>query len=283
MHRMKVHLLVTVGLAILTVIGCQKQDPPDIILTRCLDALTVGNVTEAYEYFSYDDQLTVSRAEFVQQHELSAQELCIAEMLRNQVVQHMGALAVGEDTATAVVTIITPTMMEKRFAVLFFEECSTSAVDSTLNPQGEPEWIYMTRMSGTILLRREERGWRIFGYWQRMRIQEAEASAIRLNYIQTKIEIADMRAFAFKGERTSYLTARVVNKGDETLRQVEIIVVCFNPDNRPCYSVTVYPVSPSGLPLGPRKDKTFRVEFPNVPVDWTGNVTAKIVNATFVQ
>lgn len=280
---MKVRLFLVAGLAILAVIGCQKQDPPDVVLTRCLDALVVGNVTNAYEVFSYDDQLTVSQNEFVQQHKLSAQELCIAEMLRNHVVCLTDPLTIGEDSATAVVTIIAPTIMKERFAVLFFEGCSASAADSVLNPQGDPEWIYITQISGTVLLRREEKGWRIFGYWQRMRIKEAEASAKRLNYIQTKIEIKDMRAFAFKGERTSYLTARVVNNGDETLRQVEIIVACFNPHNRPCYSLTVYPISPSSLPLGPRKERPFRVELPGVPVDWTGNVTAKVVNATFVQ
>lgn len=279
---MKIRLFVITGLMFLVMSGCQKQDPPDVVLAGCLDALIKGNVTDAYGLFSYDDQLTVGQAEFVQQHELSARELCIAEMLRNHVVLQVGPLAVGEDTAAAVVTIIAPTMMKERFATLFFEGCSTSSVDSTLNPQGDPEWIYMTRMTGTVLLRKEEAGWRVFGYWQRMRIQEAEASAMRLNYIQTKIEIRDMRAFAFKGERTSYLDARIVNMGDETLRQVEIIVACFNPDNRPCYSVTVYPVSPSSLPLGPHRDRPFRVDLPHVPADWTGNVTAKVVNATFV-
>jgi hypothetical protein len=279
---MKIHLFIAAGLIMLLMSGCQKQDPPDVILTGCLDALTKGNVTDAYSLFSYDDQLTVSQAEFVHKHELSAQELCIAEMLRNHVVLQVGPLAVGEDTAAAVVTIIAPTIMTGRFAILFFEGCSTTAVDSTLNPMGDPEWIYMTRMTGTVMLRKESPGWRIFGYWQRMRIQEAEASAMRLNYIQTKIEIRDMRAFAFKGDRTSYLTARILNLGDETLRQVEILIACFNPDNRPCYSVTVHPVSPSSLPLGPHRDRPFRVELPHVPADWTGNVTAKVVNCTFV-
>jgi hypothetical protein len=275
----------TVAFVIMLVVmgGCEKPLPPDTILSNCLDALVAGNVTEAYEYFSYDDQLTVSKEEFIKQHELSAQELCIADMLRDHVILHVDSLIIGEETAKTVINIIAPTIMKERFSVLFFRGCSTTAVDSVMNPQGDPEWIHITQMSDTVMIRKEEKGWRIFGYWQRKRIKEAEASAKRLNYIQTKIEVTDMRAFAFKGERTSYLTARILNNGDEALRQVEIIVVCYNPDNRPCYSVTAYPVSASSIPLEPYRSKTFRVELPSVPVDWTGNVTAKIVNATFVE
>ncbi|UCC10956.1 MAG: hypothetical protein JSW02_06195 [candidate division WOR-3 bacterium] len=281
---MRIKYFTVAAIVILTIMGgCEKPLPPDTVLSNCLNALIAGNVTEAYEYFSYDDQLTMSKDEFVKQHELSARELCIADMLRDHVILQVDSLSISMETAKTVVTIITPTLMKERFSLLFFRGCSTTVLDSVMNPQGDPEWIHITQLSDTVLIRKEEKGWRIFGYWQRQRIKEAEASAKRLNYIQTKIEVTDMRAFAFKGERTSYLTARILNNGDETLRHVEIIVVCYNPDNRPCYSVTAYPVSSSSLPLDPYRSKTFRVELPSVPVDWTGNVTAKIVNATFVE
>jgi len=59
----------TVAFVIMLVVmgGCEKPLPPDTILSNCLDALVAGNVTEAYEYFSYDDQLTVSKEEFIKQ------------------------------------------------------------------------------------------------------------------------------------------------------------------------------------------------------------------------
>jgi len=80
----------------------------------------------------------------------------------------------------------------------------------------------------------------------------------------------------------------IKNKGDRTLKEVEITIYCLGPDGKPLFERTYHPVlvtemsfGDEGKPLKPGYSRTFGVKMDDAPSGWTKKVDVKVTSVEF--
>ena len=99
-----------------------------------------------------------------------------------------------------------------------------------------------------------------------------------------QIEIADAHMSAaenFLGASTTYLDARVRNKGTKTVRRLDLELTFVDMLNQVVLRDRAQPVTPRTPPLKPGESRAFRVTFEHMPADW--NQAAPTMIPVYVQ
>lgn len=87
----------------------------------------------------------------------------------------------------------------------------------------------------------------------------------------SQVVISDTRMSAaenFLGHTVTYLDGQVTNRGNRTVRQLEIQMEFVDTLNQVVLRETAFPVNPRKGPLKPGETRAFQASFDHMPVDW---------------
>lgn len=100
----------------------------------------------------------------------------------------------------------------------------------------------------------------------------------------SQIVISDSRMSAaenFLGHTVIYLDGQITNRGNRTVRQVEIQMEFVDTLSQVVLRERAFPVSPRVVPLRPGETRAFRVSFEHMPMEW--NQAAPTITVKSVQ
>lgn len=261
-------------------IFCQPSDNPQKIITKCVDAIIAGSFDKAYGYFSFKDKNTKSLSEFVQELALNQADSGIIALTADRIDYVIVDIATSNDSARATLKITIPAIMSRRLSYLFADVYKETKIDYLID--SKKNHIYILALEGQVRLIKEMEGWRIYGNWQKIRDREEKEAQMILEYIKSYIKIIEsIKICEYQDTRKIFLEGMVKNTGGKTLEDVELMITCYNKNEKPCYILSEHPVNANEKPLRPKKIRKFKIDLSAAPADWAKNVEIKIVNCKF--
>jgi len=259
---------------------CQPSEVPVNTITKCIEAMTRGDYKTAYNYFSFIDKSTKTEPEFVRENEFSKIDSQLMTLTSNRIEYKIFDTTIYKDSILAILKITIPEIMRERMRYFFATPYKEKKIDSLIT--AEKKCINFFTIEGQVQLIKEIEGWRIYGNWRRIRDEEAKKSQVVIDYIRDSIKIAkNIRIREFQDTRRVCLEGSLKNYGKRILCDVEVMIICYEKNRKPCYILSIHPVNENEKPLKPGKSKIFQVDLSTAPATWTKEVDIKVVNCKF--
>lgn len=262
---------------LIVVTGC-SPDPPAERFHSCFKALLDNDLEQVHKYFVFIDRSTIAGKEFTDSYTFSPAEVRAMDSLGDYIEYNMLNSHQDGDTVRARISIQVPVFMDKIIHLLFF------SIDTVMEFTGQPEADVISGKlllyQGMIVMVKEGNAWFMYGNWEEQRQRETQQSQERLEYMNQYLMTSDVRVHYTRDSQVR-LSVTLHNKGVRTLTSVEIYIIGYTKDNRPCFTATDDPLEIK--PLLPNSKRRFSIDISQAPANWSGRVDVRVLNCNFGQ
>ena len=255
--------------------GCFNAGKPADTLRAYWNAVFEGDFDIVYQNHCLLDQAVKSLDEFNREMELTMPEASLLRVCRPDLELQINQSQIrGKDTAEFNVTVAIPLGLKDKFQYLI----TSIQRDSVIDRMGRPPLLSRT---GTCRLVKEHDRWLVFGDWEARRQREAEQAQARLDYLP-QLRIRSIVIREYQNTRRNYLMFNVQNTGRRAITHIRLLLTFLTKQNTPC-QVLEETVAFEPSALAAHEHRSVKLDITSTPVDWSLEVTIKIVDCGFLE
>ncbi len=248
--------------------GCSDAGKPTNALCAYWNAVFDGDFNAVYQSHCLIDQAVKSFDEFNREMELTMPEASLLRVCRSDLDLRINRSRVLKDTAEFDITITIPLGLKDKFQYLL----TAIQGDSIIGREGQPSLLSRT---GLCRLVKEHGQWLVFGGWETRRRKEAEQAQVRLDYLPS-LKIQNIVIRNYHNTSRNYLMFNVQNTGQRTVTWIRILLTFP-------YQVLEETVAFEPSALKPKDLRSVKLDITSTPINWSLQVTIKIMDCGFLE
>jgi len=253
---------------LLLLAGCSDASKPTNALRAYWNAVFDGDFNAVYQSHCLIDQAVKSFDEFNREMELTMPEASLLRVCRSDLDLRINRSRVLKDTAEFDITITIPLGLKDKFQYLL----TAIQGDSIIGREGQPSLLSRT---GLCRLVKEHGQWLVFGGWETRRRKEAEQAQVRLDYLPS-LKIQNIVIRNYHNTSRNYLMFNVQNTGQRTVTWIRILLTFP-------YQVLEETVAFEPSALKPKDLRSVKLDITSTPINWSLQVTIKIMDCGFLE